>query len=174
MGVWRADMRMASDKKGVEQGHLGDTCTVSKDSDDEFAKADIRGLHEVLLDEPDWLPMDIGNDEYPAPVDHLVLGLVSCQLEVLDQAMRRARIEEYELEARGEVTKIGKRQVPEDMPGNTAAVIKEIEIDVSAEVPEEDAGRAEQCLEVYDQGCIVGQSLRAGIEYTPRTHLETY
>jgi hypothetical protein len=33
--------------------------------------------------------------------------------------------------------------------------------------------RAQRCLDVYDTGCIVGQSLRAGIDYTPETSLET-
>lgn len=153
--------------------HVGDRTVVTRSSDDDLATATVRGRHEVQIDEPEWLPMGIGNDEHPAPVDHLVVALVSCQVEVLDQALKRARVEEYDIEAAAEIDGLTMGDAPEGMPTNTGQLIEHIDVEVTVETTAESEDRVQRCLEVYDGGCIVGQSYRAGIDYTPRTSVRT-
>lgn len=59
------------------------------------------------------------------------------------------------------------------MPGHTANRIQHIDIDIDVTVPDEYEEDAQRCLDVYDQDCIVGQSFRSGIDYTPHTSLGT-
>jgi uncharacterized OsmC-like protein len=165
-------LRSDSDAESTQENHLGDETTVRKSSDDEIAVATVRDTHDVPIDEPEWLPMGIGSDQHPAPVDHLVVALVSCQVEVLDQALQKARIEEYDISARAEVDDLGTGDAPDGMPANTSQVIEHIDIDLTVETTPEFESSVRRCLEVYDDGCIVGQSYRAGIEYTPRTNVE--
>jgi len=128
----------------------------------------IRG-HEVEFDEP-RMEGKYG-DEHPSPVDHLLASLGGCQVSVLDQCLQKSRVDEYEIEADISVTEMGEGEIPGEMPSNTAMRIKEFQVDIDVTVPEEYERQATRCLEVYDVGCIVGQSLRSGIEYTPETSL---
>lgn len=149
------------------------TSTITRSSDDEIARGLVRGKHELFADEPEWLEEPgAGNDTHPAPVDYLVFGLVSCQVEVLDQALRKARIEEYEIEAIAEVDTVGEDEPAEEMLAHHAGRVSHVSVDLSLTVPAEFESRAKRCLDVYDTGCVVGQSYRQGIEYTPRTTLE--
>lgn len=165
-------MSSDSDAESTKENHLGDVTTVEKSSGDEIATASVRDTHEVPIDEPEWLPMDVGSDRHPAPVDHLVVALVSCQVEVLDQALQKARVEEYEISARAEIDELGTGDAPDGMPANTAQIIEHIDIDLTVETTVEFESNVRRCLDTYDQGCIVGQSYRAGIEYTPHTDIE--
>jgi hypothetical protein len=49
--------------------------------------------------------------------------------------------------------------------------VKHIDIELELTVPEEYESRAQRCLDIYDQGCIVGQSYRAGVQYDPHVTL---
>lgn len=133
----------------------------------------LRDKHEVVFDEPKFLPAAEGEDTAPSPVDYLMSGLAGCQVSVLDQALKKARVEDYHIEVVAMIATVGKDDVPEEMPSNTMNRIQHVDIDVTLTVPEEYRSRAQRCLDVYDDGCIVGQSLRVGIDYTPRTTLET-
>jgi organic hydroperoxide reductase OsmC/OhrA len=164
---------MTAPGESEKSNHLGDRTVVTRTSEDDLATATVRGKHEIPIDEPEWLPMGVGTDEHPAPVDHLVVALVSCQVEVLDQALRRARVEEYEIEAAAEIDRLGMDEPPEGMPSNTGQVIEHLDVELSVETTAEYEGRVQRCLDVYDGGCIVGRSYRAGIEYTPRTEVVT-
>lgn len=147
--------------------------TVERSSDDQRAEGMVRGKHELYADEPEWLEEPgAGDDSHPAPVDYLVFGLASCQVEILDQAMKKARIEEYHITAEAEVDRVGEDEPADEMLAHHAGRISHITIDLTLEVPEEFESRAQRCLGVYDTGCVVGQSLRKGIEYTPHTSLE--
>ena len=123
--------------------------------------------HTVVFDEP----RPHGDDEHASPVGYMFSSLVACQMSVLAQCFEKSRIEEYEIEADAAIDRRGSDEVAEEMPAHTAKRIEHVQIDLSVEVPEEFEDRARRCLEVYDQGCIVGQSFRAGIEYTPETEL---
>lgn len=123
--------------------------------------------HRVVFDEPEPL----GDDEHASPVAYMFSSLVACQLSVLAQCLEKSRVDEYEITADAEIDRRGRDEVAEEMPPHTAKRIEHIHIDIELEVPEEFQERAERCLEVYDKGCIVGQSFRAGIDYTPDTEL---
>lgn len=147
--------------------------TVERRSDDDWAEGLVRGKHELYADEPEWLEEPgAGEDAHPAPVDYLVFGLASCQVEILDQAMKKARIEDYHITATAEVDRVGEDQPADEMLAHHAGRISHITVDLTLEVPDEYESRAQRCLDVYDTGCVVGQSLRNGIEYTPHTTLE--
>ena len=104
----------------------------------------------------------------------MVASLVGCQISVLDQCLHRGGIEEFTIEANARIPSDSVRndETATEMPAHTATRIEHIEIDLTARVDPADASRAERCLEVYDQGCIVGQSFTEGISYTPTTSLE--
>lgn len=126
--------------------------------------------HTFHVDDSETLPYG-GHDMAPSAVDYMVAGLAGCQLAVLSQALRKARIEDWELDITAVPDDWWREEVPEDLPENQVKRIEHIDVQVDLTVPEEYEGRAQRCLEVYDQGCIVGQSFREGIEYTPDTSL---
>jgi len=145
--------------------------TITDSSDSEYARAMLRGKHEVLIDEPPNMEVGAGNDDYPSPVDHLVLSLAACQVSVLSQALERARVEEFDITCDYELDEVGQDDVGDETHASKSVRVRHIAIDITLEVPEEYESRAQRCLDVYDVGCIVGQSLRAGVEYTPETEL---
>ena len=134
----------------------------------------MRDKHEIVFDEPEDLEVGAGNDEHPSPVDYMFASLVGCQISVLNQCLEKARVEDFTIEADAAIDpeSMSNAEIPEEMPSNTAKRIQHIDIDLTVTVPEEYESRASRCLEVYDQGCIVGQSYRAGVQYTPTVHLE--
>ena len=164
---------MASDYQVTAEWDRKFTSTVERSAGDAFATGLVRGKHELRVDEPEWLEEPgAGEDAYPAPVDYMVFGLVSCQLEVLYQALEKARIEDFSIEASAEVDRVGEEIPAEEMLAHHAGRISHVDIDLTLSVPEEYEDRARRCLDVYDSGCVVGQSFRAGVEYTPHTTLE--
>lgn len=161
-----------SGQKPGEHGHEGRSATFEKRAG-EPTRGVCRDKHEVFVDEPEWIPRMGGQDEYPSPVDHLMTALTACQVSVLAQCLSKARIDDYHIEAETTITDAGEDEVAEEVPEHTANRIRHIDIDLWVEVPESHEHRAAPCLDVYDTGCIVGQSYKAGIQYTPTTHLAT-
>lgn len=146
--------------------------TIRSSSEEAYKRGNVRGEHVLYSDEPDFLPVE-GEDAHPAPVDYLVFGLLACQASVLTQCFEKARIADYEIDASAAIRDMRTDDMPDAMPDHTANRIEHIDIGIDVTVPENERARAERCLSVYDDGCVVGQSLRAGIEYTPRTSLAT-
>lgn len=146
--------------------------TVTNSSDGDYVRTLVRGKHEALVDEPEDLEVGAGNDDYPSPVDYMALSLATCQVSVLTQALERARIDTFDIECHYVVDDAGTGDVGDDMPSNTATRVRHIDIELDLEVPEEFEKRAKRCLDTYDIGCIVGQSLKAGVDYTPHTSLD--
>lgn len=132
---------------------------------DERTRGTVRDTHEVVFDEPEFLPVAEGNDTAPSPVDYLLSSLAGCQLSVLDQCLKKSRVDDYRIECEATIEDVGEGEIPEEMPGNTANRIHHVDIEITLTVPEAHESRAQRCAEVYDIGCIVGQSLRAGIDY---------
>jgi len=143
---------------------------VTTSSDDEFTHGLVRGKHELTMDESTELPFG-GSDAHPSAVDLLVTSLTTCQVSVLQQCLEKSRIEEYSIEAEATIDNHRGEEIPEEMPENTARRVEHVVVDLSVSVPEEFEKRASRCIEVYDQGCIVGQSLLAGIDYTANASL---
>ena len=143
---------------------------VETSSDDEFTHATVRGKHELLLDESTELEFG-GSDAGPSAVDLLVTSLVACQVSVLQQCFEKARIEEYRIESEATIDNSHRDDIPEEMPSNTSNRVEHIVVRLAVEVAPEFEDRAKRCVDVYDQGCIVGQSFHAGITYTPEVSL---
>lgn len=137
---------------------------IETSNEDAVTRGLIRGSHEVILDESTELEFG-GSDAGPSPVDLMLTSLVACQVSVLQQCFEKARIEEYDIEAEATIDQTGAGEIPEEMPLNTAKRVGHIVIDLDVSVPEEFEPRARRCLDVYDDGCIVGQSFRSGIDY---------
>lgn len=143
-------------------------------SPDENITAVLRDKHELVSDEPEWLPGALaGNDEHPAPVDFLVMSLASCQMSVLRQCLEKNGVEEYYIECDATLDEFYRDDdQPEEMPKHTALRIGHITVKMVLTTTPDYRDLADKCLTVYDDGCIVGQSLSGGIDYTPLTALE--
>jgi len=161
-----------SEEKPGSHGHEGRKATFEKKAD-EPTRGLCRDKHEVLVDEPEWIPRMGGEDAHPSPVDYMMTALTSCQVSVLAPCLSKSRVDDYHITAEATIDDAGEDAVDEKMPDHTANRIRHIDIQIELEVPEEYESRAARCLEVYDTGCIVGQSYRAGIGYEPTTHLTT-
>lgn len=136
--------------------------------------ATLRGKHTLLSDEPKWLPSGLaGEDSHPAPVDYLMMSLASCQVSVLKQCLERNDIEEYRIECDAILDGFDRaKDIPDYMPPHTAVRIGHITVEIVLWTTPEYEDAADECLTVYDDGCIVGQSIAGGIDYTPLTALE--
>jgi uncharacterized OsmC-like protein len=139
---------------------------VEASDDDTYTRALVREKHEVLIDESTELPFG-GDDAHPSAVDLLLTSLTACQVSVLQQCLEKARIEDYHLEAEATVDNAHHETIPDEMPENTARRVEHIVVHLAVTVPDAYESRASRCVEVYDQGCIVGQSFKGGISYTP-------
>lgn len=128
--------------------------------------------HAIQIDDSTTLEYG-GADEAPSAVDYMVLGLVGCQLSALSQCLRKARVEGYEIDAEADLDDWWREDVSEELPENLIKRVEHLTVKLDVTVPEEYEARAQRCLDLYDQGCIVGQSYRAGMEYTPETSLST-
>lgn len=140
---------------------------------DKYKEATLRGKHTLLSDEPEWLPGELaGDDDHPAPVDFLVMSLAACQASVLHQCLERNGVEEYRIDCDAVLDEYYKDgDHPEEMPPHTALRIGHITVTMVLTTTPEYADTADRCLITYDDGCIVGQSLSGGIDYTPLTAL---
>lgn len=128
--------------------------------------------HAIQIDDSKTLEYG-GEDLAPSAVDYLVLGLVGCQLSALSQCLRKARIDEYEIEAEADLDDWWREAVAGDLPANLEKRVDHLTVRIDVTVPEAFERRAQRCLDVYDQGCIVGQSLRAGMDYTTETSVSS-
>lgn len=142
--------------------------------DDSHKTATLREKHTLHSDEPAWLPDGLaGNDAYPAPVDFLIMSLATCQASVLKQCLEKNGVEEYRIECDAVLDSYERdEEHPEQMPDHTALRIEHITVKMVLFTTPEYSDDANRCLTVYDDGCIVGQSIAGGIDYTPLTALE--
>lgn len=150
------------------------TAELTATSEAAYTSGRVRDKHELVSDEPEWLPAEsAGDDDHPAPVDFLLMSLASCQTSVLQQCLQRNGVEEYRITCEAVLDEYGTDdEHPEEMPAHTALRIHHVTVTMTLETTERYESAANRCLMVYDEGCIVGQSLQGGIEYTPLTSLE--
>ncbi|WP_049985674.1 OsmC family protein [Halobellus rufus] len=114
-----------------------------------------------------------GEDEHPAPVDFLLLSLASCQASVLNQCLEKKDVEIYRIVCEAVIDEYSRTdEMPEEMPSNTGLRIDHITVKMVLHTTPRYQEKAERCLSVYDEGCIVGKSLNGGIDYTPLVALE--
>lgn len=148
------------------------TAEITVTPESTYKTTTLRGKHTVEVDEPTWIPYGAGNDDHPAPVDHLLLSLSSCQTAVLMQCLEKNGVEEFRIECNAEIDGYEQAEdLPEVMPENTATRIDHVTVKMDLFTTPEYEEIANRCLMAYDDGCIVGQSLEGGIDYTSLTRL---
>jgi len=143
------------------------TATLTAGHDEPYTEATVRRKHTLHSDEPEWLPAGAGDDAHPAPVDYLLTSLASCQVSVLQQCLEANGVAQYAIECGAELDEWGTDDVPAELPANTAYRTEHITVRMDLRTTEAHRDEADRCLTTYDEGCIVGQSLAGGIDYTP-------
>lgn len=150
------------------------TADVTAASDRPHTEARLRDRFTLHSDEPSWLPDPLaGEDAHPAPVDYLLMSLASCQVSVLQQCLQENGVDPYRVDCEAVVDGFERTpDLPTEMPDHTAGRVEHVTVTLTLAVTGTDRDRADACLARYDEGCIVGQSLDGGVDYTPLTALE--
>lgn len=115
--------------------------------------------HTMYTDEPPDLGHSFkkgGRGEAPSAFDYLIAAGMGCQVNSLEQMLHKARIERYEIEAECTGYTLTK--------GNVKRV-QRLELTVTLTVPEEQESGGRRCLDVYEQGCVVGETLKRGMAF---------
>lgn len=132
------------------------------DSDEWDTSADVRGKHEVDIDErrEAW-----GNDEAPTPGDYLLIATAGCQVEVLKMCLEKARVDDYEIEMyveRDFDPDAGPETEP--YPSHTSIRVTDLNMELSVTTTEEFEDRVQRCLSVCEDACIISKSVERGID----------
>jgi organic hydroperoxide reductase OsmC/OhrA len=129
------------------------TTTLDQISDYEFmVKFDEQGIHTLLVDEAPPL----GRGEGPNPIQMLAASLGNCLAASLLFCLRRARIEPRDIKATVK-TKLTRNEKGRIRIGS-------IEVSVHPEFDEYVLGDVGRCLDLFEDFCIVTQSVRQGID----------
>lgn len=122
--------------------------------------------HTMHTDEPPDLGHSFkkgGRGEAPSAFDYLIAAGMGCQINSLEQMLHKARLTDYEID--GECTGF---TFTED---NTKRVQK-LELTITLTVPEDAESRAQRCLDVYEKGCVVGETLKRAVDFQVEKGLE--
>ncbi|WP_312910266.1 OsmC family protein [Natronosalvus caseinilyticus] len=114
--------------------------------------------HALYIDEPEHLSHSFkkgGRGEAPSALGYLLTAAMGCQVNSLEQMLHKARLTEYEIDA--ECT--GYTFLEDDVKR-----VQKIDLRITLSVPEAEESRANRCLEVYEKGCVVGETLKRGID----------
>jgi uncharacterized OsmC-like protein len=136
---------------------------IGRSGDDEVATANVRDEHELPIDEPPWL--DIGNDTAPWPSDYLLVACAGCQVEVITQALEKARVDDYDIDVHAtfETEQVGPEL--EEYPDHLTWHYRTIVLEIAVETTEDNRAKMERLLEVAEDACIVSRSVEHGIEF---------
>lgn len=159
---------MGDKDRDLDAIHIWGRITTS--SSDNTSSAVLRGKHEVEIDEPESLP--IGNDQAPCPADYLLVATAGCQVEVLKQALEKARVEEYEIRMDAERQWEEQGEKLQFYPENTRMRHTELKFDLTVRAPQRYEDRVSRCLDICEEACIVSRSVEQGIDITIDKTLE--
>lgn len=115
--------------------------------------------HGLYIDEPEDLDHSFkkgGRGEAPSAFGYLLTAAMGCQVNTLEQMLHKARITHYEIEA--ECTGFSFKE------GNVKRV-QQLELAITLTVPDATESQAERCLDIYEQGCVIGETLKRGIDF---------
>jgi len=129
--------------------------TISMDQvrDYEFrVKFDKEGMPDLVMDEPPPL----GSDKGPNPARILAAAIANCLSASLLFCTRRARV------ALGEIRTEVTMQIVRNERGRLR--VGKVEVVIDPRIPEAEKEKARRCLEVFEDFCIVTQSVRDGLE----------
>jgi uncharacterized OsmC-like protein len=129
--------------------------TISMDQvrDYEFRiKFDRPGMPDLITDEP----APLGHDAGPNPSRILAVAIANCLSASLLFCARRARVELGQIHA--EV----KMQIVRNE--NKRLRVGRVEVVIDPRLPEAEREKAARCLEIFEDFCVVTQSVRQGID----------
>ena len=115
------------------------------------ATFDIEGMPDLILDEPEPL----GAGKGPNPARLLALSAAGCLGASLLFCLRKARVEVKGMKVRAETTLV------RNETGRLR--IGEIGVKISPELDASGRERAGRCKEIFEDFCVVTQSIRQGI-----------
>lgn len=121
--------------------------------------------HTMFTDEPPDLGHSFkkgGRGEAPSAFDYLIAAAMGCQVNTLEQMLHKARVERYEIDAECTGYTVMKDNIKR---------IQKLELTVTLSVPEAKEARANRCLAVYEKGCVVGETLKRGLEFVVEKEL---
>ncbi|MFC7251620.1 OsmC family protein [Halomicroarcula sp. GCM10025324] len=122
--------------------------------------------HTMFTDEPPDLGHSFkkgGRGEAPSAFDYLIAAGMGCQVNTLEQMLHKARIEDYEIEAECTGFTVLRDNVKR---------IQKLELAITLRVPEAKESQGSRCLDVYEQGCVVGETLKRGMDFQVEKELE--
>lgn len=140
---------------------------------DQGSVATVRDRFELAIDEPPWVP--VGEDGAPCPGDCLLVATAGCQVEVLKQALEKARIEEDDVHLRVERSRddSGTTDAPGPFPAHTGIRYDGLSMALTVETTPEYEARIQRCIDVCEDACIIGRSVEAGVDITLTKELRT-
>lgn len=115
--------------------------------------------HTMHTDEPPDLGHSFkkgGRGEAPSAFDYFIAAGMGCQVNTLEQMLHKARVTDYEIEAECTgytYTEDNKKR------------IQKLELGVTLTVPEDAESQGQRCLDVYEQGCVVGETLKRAVDF---------
>lgn len=121
-----------------------------------------RFAFEVRFDSPDWSPVltdeppPLGESSGPNPVRLLGAAVGNCLAASLLFCLERAKISVSDLRARVEGTVVRNER------GRLR--VGELRVTIEPTLDGEPGGRMDRCLEIFEDFCVVTQSVREGID----------
>jgi uncharacterized OsmC-like protein len=115
--------------------------------------------HTMHTDEPPDLGHSFkkgGRGEAPSAFDYLITAGMACQVNTLEQMLHKARVTDYEIEA--ECTGF-------TFTEDNLKRVQKLELAITLTVPEDAASQAQRCLDVYEEGCVVGETLKRAVDF---------
>ena len=129
------------------------TLSLEQVRDYEFrVKFDKEGLPDLILDEP----APLGHDAGPNPARILAAAIANCLSASLLFCARRARVELGPIHA--EV----KMQIVRNE--NKRLRVGKVEVVIDPHLPDAEKEKATRCLEIFEDFCVVTQSVRQGFD----------
>ena len=89
---------------------------------------------------------------------------MGCKVNSLELLLKKSRIKDYRIDAESTAYSVQRDDIKR---------VQRLAIDIEQTVPEEHEPRAERCLELYTQGCMVGESISRGIDVDVTERLVT-
>lgn len=115
--------------------------------------------HTMHTDEPPDLGHSFkkgGRGEAPSAFDYLIAAGMGCQINTLEQMLHKARVTDYDIE--GDCTGFTFTE------GDVKRVQK-LELTITLTVPEDAESQGRRCLDVYEKGCVVGETLKRAVDF---------
>jgi uncharacterized OsmC-like protein len=136
---------------------------ITRGDGDEMATAVVRDTHEVHLDEAEWIPG--GNDAAPWPSNYLLVATAGCQVEAIQQAMTKGRIDDYDISVRARLDAEDLGDDVPDYPEHLSWRYTDIEMEIHLETDEENEETVRRLLDLAEEACIVSRSVERGIAF---------